>query len=775
MKDNYYIIDNEEEDSPFQLKEILSRYLKYWPWFIIAVIVSMLSALLYLRYASVVYSSVAKIKIIDDTKELDVTNDPLSLLAGGAKINVDNEIEILKSYRILDQVVTSLNLEISYYEEGNIKTKKIFNPPFSIKKYFPNDSLKESTQFYLDFEKNPPEISDSKGVVKKIDSNTVAFSNTNYPIEIHLNVFPDFSKFKSKQFSVKIRDKKEAVLDLAKNLEINLPNKNSEVLYLNLDSESPDLSEAILNEIINKFNEDGVLDRQLVSKRTMDFIDERFVFLSETLDSIEIEKKDFKKTNNLSYIEVDANTTLQKKSSVEKEVFQLETQIALSKLLKENLSLNNNDFQLLPSDVGLDNDGINNLVFQYNSTVLEREKLIVSAGINNPSIKVLSDQLINGRKNILNTINNYLDQLTISLNQLNGQKNITGAIFSKLPEKEKMLRAIERQQSIKENLFLLLLQKREEAAINFAVTAPSIKVVDYGLTDIKPIYPKKPLVLLAAICIGLFLPFVVLFIKFKLDTKINNKSDIEKLASDIPILAEIPTFKDPNNFIKTNEKSTKAESFRILATNVKFLLTKKQNDLANIILVTSSIKGEGKTTVTLNLAVALSNFDKKVLLIGADLRNPQLHNYFETDKSVLGLSNFLHDPKIDWKDCIHKPKEENVYLDICFSGPIPPNSAQILSRDHLSDFLDEARKEYDYIILDTAPTIQVADTLLISNHADVTVYVMRSKFTDKRLTLFSKDLSLNKKLNNMAYVLNDVGFNKTNGYNYGYEYGYGGD
>ncbi|WAC01161.1 AAA family ATPase [Lacinutrix neustonica] len=286
--------------------------------------------------------------------------------------------------------------------------------------------------------------------------------------------------------------------------------------------------------------------------------------------------------------------------------------------------------------------------------------------------------------------------------------------FLNFREKEMMLRSIERQQGIKENLFLLLLQKREEAAINFAVTAPSIKVVDYGLTSIKPVSPKKMIVALGALMLGLVLPLGFFYIKFTLDTKIKGKADLEKLAPGIPVLAEIPSLKDTTSFFSTNERSVKAESFRILATNLKYLLFKKQDDAGHIIFIASAVKGEGKTFVALNLAMAFAGLKKKVLLVGADLRNPQLHNYFKNDKQDIGLSNFLYNPETNWKDCINRNISENVFLDICFSGPIPPNAAELMAGDNLEKFFDYAKTEYDYIILDTAPTVPVADTLLIS-------------------------------------------------------------
>ncbi|UZO81455.1 polysaccharide biosynthesis tyrosine autokinase [Aquimarina sp. ERC-38] len=772
MKENYYVVDENENNNSFNIKEVINKYLHYWPWFAGSLLIAIVIAFLYFRYAPTVYATEAKIKIIDDSNELDIANEALSILGGGSNINLDNEIEVLQSYKLLEQVVSSLNLDIRYYEVGNIKTRRIFKPPFKVVKLFPDKKLKKSITYKIDLAVETPVISNSEGIKEVIHKSILTSSKFSYPVQIQIEKDFELEDFNSSVFEVKIITKKEAVLNLLKDLKVKPTTKNSEVLSISLQSDSPELSEAVLDEIIVKFDQDGILDRQLVSKRTIDFIDERFGYLTDELDSIESGKKDFKQSNNLSYIEADAGLTMQKKSETEREVFALETQVALSDLLKKNLS-KDNTIGLLPADIGLESNSINNLVSEYNVIALQREKLNASAGSNNPTVKVLTDQLERFKRNIITTVDSYQDQLEVSLNQLKRENYRAGSVFSKLPEKEKMLRAIERQQSIKENLFLLLLQKREEAAITYAVTAPSIKVVDYGLTGKKPISPKKPIILIASVFLGLAIPFIILFLRFSLDTKVENKTDLEKLALGIPILAEIPSLENPDSFFTTNERSVKAESFRILGSNVNYLLPKKVENKGSVIYVTSSIKGEGKTLIALNLSIAISSLKKNVLLVGADLRNPQLHNYFQIDKNVLGLSNYLHNTNIKWNNCIQNIVKDNNYLDICFSGPIPPNATQLLASERYGSFLELAKDNYDFVIIDTAPLALVADTLLISDFANITLCITRAAFTDKQLIKFSKGLSEDNKLKNMAYILNDVKFKKRGGYNYGYEYGYG--
>ncbi|PXX25045.1 tyrosine-protein kinase family protein [Arenibacter sp. ARW7G5Y1] len=772
MKETPYTIEHFEEEESFELKEILQKYLRYWPWFLVAIVFCLGIGYAYMRWAPIIYRSQAKIKIIDESQEVDIASNALSLLGGGSKINLENEIEILKSYRILSQVVNELHLDISFYEVGNVKTRRIWAPPFQITRHIAADSLNSSMPYFIEFKGGAAKITDVNEKVYTPNLKEPDLPTEGLPFDIKMVEGIDPIFYEGITYKMVLNPLKSTVLALANTIQVQATNKNSEILSLSLESESMDLNEAILNTLIEKFNQDGVLDRQLVSQRTLNFIDERFLYLSQELDSIEGGKESFKRSNNLSYIEADAGMSLQRKSETEEEVIKLENQISISEILKETV-INQSDYGLLPANIGIENTSLNNLVAGYNEMALEREKLLPTVGSNHPTLQNLNGQLERAKVNIIKSVNIYNTQLRNSLRQLKLEESRAGSVFSRLPEKEKMLRSIERQQSIKENLFLLLLQKREEAAISYAVTAPTVKVVDYGLTNNIPVSPKKTMVYALSLLAGLFLPFAVLYIRFTLDTKIHERTDIEKLSSDIPVVGEIPFFKDVKKKLEINDRSLMAESFRILSTNVDYLLTQKEKGTGQLVMVTSSIKGEGKTLVAHNLSLAYASLNKKVLLIGADLRNPQLHSFYGISVNHLGLSDYLKDPGMNWKDCVVMSGNDNPTLQICFGGSVPPNTPQLLSSSGFEKFINAAKKEFDYIIVDTAPTMLVTDTLLISKFADATVFVTRSGLTDKRLLEFSKNLHKTKKLRNMAYVVNGVGNGKAKGYNYGYGYGYG--
>jgi capsular exopolysaccharide synthesis family protein len=321
---------------------------------------------------------------------------------------------------------------------------------------------------------------------------------------------------------------------------------------------------------------------------------------------------------------------------------------------------------------------------------------------------------------------------------------------------------------------LLLLQKREESAIAYAVTSPSIKIIDYANSSIYPISPKKNILYFAAFLIGFFFPFSILYIYFLFDSKIKNKNEIEFTSSNVPIIAEIPYFEGFKIFNDKNDRSVHAETFRIFSSNVNFSLPiKEDNKLGDLILTTSSIMGEGKTYITANLALALASYNKKVLLIGADMRKPKLAEALKMEFSGKGLSSYLREKETNWKDLLIKNSE----IDVLFSGYIPPNSSNLLSNGRFELLIEEAKKEYDYILVDSAPTIYVNDTFLISKLADLTIYVTRFDYTERELIKYSNDLNTKNKLTNMAYIVNGIknttNFNYKYNYNYGYGYGYG--
>ena len=765
--------DTNSKDQGDFIKFQIQKYSRYWVWFALSIVLSLTFAYLYLRYTPKIYTSHAKIKILNKSKGLELPSS--AFVFNRSNINLENEIEIIKSYRIIESVVDSLDLTFRYFEEGNVLTTEINQLPFNLRKIISNDSIYKSSSYRIEVLENAFEITyEENEEIQVFPQFDTSLKNHNLPFELTINSTSNLNDIIGKIYIVKISPMSVITKGLKSKVNINMLGKNSDLLQLNFSSQSKAKNERILNTLVTVFNIDGIRDRQQVSKRTMDFIDERFEILIRKLDSIEIDIKDYKQENNLITLESDAELGMTQRTLSEQELFNIENQLILSDLLKQTLENPSSDSDLLPSNIGLNNSSINNLVDNYNKLVLERDNLIISAGENNPSV-VFSNKMLNETKlNIFASIESYVAQLSASKSQMiNKNKKYASKVYS-LPAKEKAMTDIYRQREIKQSLYLFLLQKREEAAINYAITEPSIKVVEDAISKGQPIFPNSRNTYLMAIVLGLLIPFGLIYIYFLLNTKIKNREDVSQINSKIPIVGEIPIVNDKKIlFSDPEDHSTAAEAFRILSSNVNYILPVNDGDKGRVIFCTSTIKGEGKTFASINLSLALSSINKKVLLIGADLRNPQLHSYIKEDRHIQGLSYYLHESDCNWKDLIIKgfPKHKN--HDIILSGSIPPNPANLLTNGRFNKLIEEAKNEYDYIIADTAPTLLVTDTMLVSDLADTTIYLIRPNHTEKKLLSFSKDLFESGRLKNMAYIINGIDAKKSHGYGYNYGYGYG--
>jgi tyrosine-protein kinase Etk/Wzc len=763
----------ELEDTSVDWLVEASKYLRFWYWFVLSAVVFVVGANVYLRYTPNSYQTAAKIKILDNsTNSFKMPTDAISLFAK-SKLNLENEVEVIKSHRIMQMVVQKINLTTTYFQTGYVKSTELWEDrPFSIEWIGHEYDLKtKNAQVIIKLKDNGYVLAQNEediklkqyGIVYKLD-NSISFKitkNVDY-----ISPIP-----KTNEYGFRILTPENAAAQLIGQIGVENIGKQSEILALTITGTNKDKSEAILNTLLDQFDWDGIRDRQLISQRTIDFVNERFVNLTRELDSIETGKEAYKRTNELSYLEADAGISAKIKSESDAEVFEVETQVELSKLLAKTLQ-SDKKISLLPANIGVTNSQINNLIEQYNALVLEREKGLLSAGEKNPITLAATQKIQELQQNILASVAAYQKQLGVTLAKYNTLKSQNRSLYSTIPAKEKMLRSIERQQKIKETLYLLLLQKREEAAINKAITAPSIKVVDYAISGNAPVSPKRQIVLLSALLLGLLLPFGILYFYFLLDNKIHSKQDIERVVPEMPVIAEIPNIKGDQMYITDNDRSILAESFRILRTNINYVMPFKPAGEGQIIYVTSTIKGEGKTFTSVNLALILASMQKKVLLLGSDLRNPQLHKFLNLEREQKGVSGYLYDTSIAWKSLVHERQLGNNHLDIILAGSIPPNPAELLSNGRFELMINEVKQEYDYVIVDCAPTILVTDTLLISQLADVTLYLTRAGFTEIRLLQFSKELKQLHKLKNMSYVLNNVGDSKSYGYNYSYNYGY---
>jgi len=741
------------------------KYLSFWKWYLLSVIIFISMSFIFLRYTHNVYKSTAKIKMLDKNKD-QLLMPTAQNIFNNNQINLENEIEIIKSYPILKKVVDELNLTYNFYSSGEIMTTRLVKFPFNFVHKSLYNPLNEKIEYNIKFTEENILIEYNDKTVKFTGHSTIK-QNHDLPFDCSWDI-DNIINNSYTSFTLELIPEKIFIEELKKNLSVSVLGKKSEIISINYISENPKYSENIINSLIRSFNDDGVNDRQLVHQRTISFVNERFFDLSVQLDSIETKKQKYKLENNFIDIESNSSISLELNSKYNEELFYNENQIILSEMLL--VAYEENDYDLLPANILLDNNSVNELTNEYNDLVLKRRNLSLNLGENNTTLKNIDINLNQIKSNIISSVKSYILQLNKRKQQLSNLNSKFNLDLNKIPEKEKVLRAIERNQIIQEKLFLYLLQKREEAEVNYAITEPTVKVVEYAISENKPHYPNRSIIYFLSLVFAFVFPSTIIYLILLFDTKIHSRHDLEN--KNLNIVGEIPFFDLPETekvFTNPDDRSIISESFRMLMSNVRYLL--KNDTKSNVILVTSSIKGEGKTLNALNLALSFSSVGKKVLLLGCDLRNPQLHKYFNYDKNVPGLVDYLVDNKTEWKkNILHPFVSQN--LDILLSGPLPPNPLNLINNGNIDILLKDARKTYDHIIIDSAPTLLVADTQSLISKSDILIFITRCNVTEKDVLSHISKVSEESETN-VGVVLNGVGQKNSYGYSYGYRYGYG--
>lgn len=755
----------ENQDSNFDIKELIFKYLAFAHWIVLGAVIALTCAFFYLRYAQESYQASNVIKILDNNNSgFKMPSDGMSFFSRN-KVNLENETEVLQSSLLLERVVEDLDLQNAYFTLGKIKEIEIGpNAPFYIQ-WHGTSEIVNQIQTKLEIELT------SKGYYVKGQSDLKIFGK---PYSFNDNSFtiflkPNITIVSSGNYEIR-KYKKDIAVQATKSLVAVTPvGKQSELLRITVTANNPDKAANIANKLAEVFNEDGIRDRQLVHKKTIDFVNERFGFLFRELDSIESNKANYKQGQKIYDFQANAGMLLSTKSVTEVDLNQAKTQIVLSEILVETLT-KAPLYELLPANIGLEQFEVAGLIDKYNDLILKQQKLLQTLGENDPVVLELKSLQKDLKSNIRTSLNTYKKVLQSKLAAVQNINNKQTKEYTALPFQEKAIRSIERQQEIKETLYIILLQKREEAAVNFAITNPSIKMVDLAKPFQNPISPKSLIVYLAALLLGIGIPIGLIYLYFFFDTKIHSKKDIISVVKDIPLIAEIPHIEDESKLVKYLDRSVLSEAFRMLRTNLNFLI--KDKNQSQVVFTTSTIKGEGKTFISINLAVTLSSLGKKVILLGADLRNPQLHKILKVSRHQKGISNYLHDTVTSLEDIIQDGKQYNLKCDFIFSGSIPPNPAELLSNGRFELLLEELKKQYDFIVVDTAPALLVADTTLIANLSDVLIFVIRANHTEKNLLHFINELKAQDKIKNAGIVLNNVGEEKGYGYKYGYSYSY---
>ncbi len=767
-------------------KSIITSYTKHWKWFVFSVVVALIFAHVHLRYATSEYAAMAKIQISEDSNssaELSAFKD-LGIMGGGGQDRAEDEMEILNSRSNYIEVVKNLNLNVRTIALGNVKDSEIYRDrPFNIN-FISNDSIINSSrfEFYIELSSDI-----SYGFSLKHDSPLKVYSfGKNVPTEIGEIIItpnlPYFMNYKGQKLKVSIAPVVLVAEFCRSKTVVSQTEKFSNIINISLKDPVKEKAIDIVDELIAIYNQNAIEDKKAIADKTSEFINKRIELISGTLTLVDQDAQELLTKKGITGAGFEASTAVQISAASRQNLENAKVQLQMITGMKDYVNQETGYEEMPVVDVG--SDAIVETTSKFNQLVAERKRLLKSADEKNPMIVYLDQQLDGLKTTMQSSLEAMERNVGMNVGTLQGQMGrIQGTIYS-APENQRDLRVITRQQETTESIYLYLLQKREESQITAASSPEKSKVVDSAYASNIPVSPKRSITYLASLILGLLVPFSVVYGKDLLDNKIHNKIGLEKLVKDVPVLAELPKIlRKENILVKVGERTVLAESLRILRTNLDYIIKSKKKIGAgsNVIYVTSSVSGEGKTLIASNLAMIFANTNKKVLLIGADIRNPKIYQFYSgknvdklgkptRNKEDKGLTEFLVDQTLGSKDIISTMLAHEQTVDVVYSGKIPPNPAELLMNGRMKELLDEVVDKYDYIIVDTAPLMVVTDTLLISEYADHIIYVTRAGMTETRVIDFPLKLKAEGKLKGLLFVVNDV---KESNLGYGGKYGYG--
>ena len=550
-------------------------------------------------------------------------------------------------------------------------------------------------------------------------------------------------------------------------LSIAPTSKTTSVAVISLKNSSLQCGQDFINQLLEMYNRNTNNDKNEIAQKTAEFIDERISIISKELGSTEADLETFKRDAGITDLTSEAQIALAGNAEYEKKSVENRTQISLVNDLRKYLK--GNEYEVLPSNVGLQDAALIGAIERYNEMLVERKRLLRTSTENNPTIVNLDTSIRAMKANVQATLEGTLQGLMITKSNLDREASRYSRRISNAPGQERAYVSIARQQEIKAGLYLMLLQKREENAIALAATANNAKIIDEAIADDTPVSPKRSMIYLIALVLGVGIPVGIIYLIELTKFKIEGRADVEKLTS-VPIIGDIPLTDEKNDkngsiAVFENKNNLMSETFRNIRTNLQFMLDNDQK----VILVTSTVSGEGKSFVSANLAISLSLLGKKVVIVGLDIRKPGLNKVFHLSNKEKGITQYLSNPETDLMELV-QPSDVNKNLFVLPGGAVPPNPTELLARNGLDKAIEILKQNFDYVIMDTAPIGMVTDTLLVGRVADLSVYVCRADYTHKAEYTLINELAIEKKLSKLCTVINGVDLKKRK---YGYYYGYG--
>ena len=770
----------EQSEEQVNIQELLFRYLIHWPWFVVSIIICIACAWGYLRLTTPIYNISATVLIKDEKKGggASMSSDLEKMGLEGfvsSSSNVDNEIEVLRSKSLSREVVNNLGLFVTYMDEDEFPSKELYHtsPVLVSLTHQEADKLPGRMEINMILqptgalgvqitvgEKEYRKQFDKLPAVFPTDEGTVAFFANNDTLSA---VCPE-NITKERHITAFINRPFSVLKEYVNSLSIAPTSKTTSVVVISLENTNTRRGRDYINKLLEMYNINANNDKNEVAQKTAEFIDERIGIISKELGSTEQDLENFKRSAGITDLSSEAQIALTGNAEYEKKRVENQTQINLVMDLQRYMK--GNEYEVLPSNIGLQDAASAGAIDRYNQMLVERKRLLRTSTENNPTIINLDTSIRAMRTNVQATLDATLKGLQITKEDLAREASRYSRRINDAPTQERQFVSIARQQEIKSGLYLMLLQKREENAITLAATANNAKIIDEALADDNPISPKKMLVYLAALVLGVGLPVGVIYLIGLTKFKIEGRADVEKLTS-LPVVGDIPLADEKTGSIAVfeNQNNLMSETFRNVRTNLQFMLENGKN----VILVTSTISGEGKSFISANLAISLSLLGKKVVIVGLDIRKPGLNKVFNIPKKEHGITQYLTNTTANLMDFV-QPSDINKNLFILPGGTVPPNPTELLARGGLEKAIETLKANFDYVILDTAPVGMVTDTLLVGRVADLSVYVCRADYTHKAEYTLINELAIEKKLSKLCTVINGVDLKKRK---YGYYYGYG--
>lgn len=764
----------------FSLMDFIHLVINNWYWFVISVAICMAAAVFHIKKTPKTYSRTATILVKDSRKggnsDLMAFND----LAGvNTRKSVDNELIILSSNKLRHDVARRLRLDINYSDKVGLRPRNLYGiSPVAMS--IVNDNETDSFAFTLTIGADSTvSLTDfaGMGVNESAAASTVKAhlgDTINTPIGgIIINPTLYYNK-NEEGHVIRISKSSIAAASGLATVSVALADKNSSIIAISKMDSNPRRAEDIINMLITCYEDDTKADKKRVSEATAAFISDRLALISSELGDVDEDVASFKQSHQMVSLESEAARNMSESDRFRMEGLQLENQIRMSNFIKDYLLDPTHTNDLIPAAVAVSDPATNANIANYNETLIRRDKLLANSSTSNPMIQEIDSQLSAIRRSIIASIDNQIATLNIQLDNIRAQQNRAASRVSAIPRQEKQIQSITRQQKIKEELYLYLLNKREENEIALNVVEGNARIIDPAYGSGAPVAPIVSSILLAALLLGLAVPLAILYVIEILNTTIRGRKDLEEHLS-VPFLGEVPLFKgtmDHGIVVRDHSTDAVSEAMRIIRSNMTFM--KAKSERLQSIMITSSNPHAGKTFISSNLAMSLALTNKRVILIDFDLRRRTLSKEFGQRHNRKGLSSYLAGTFTELNDIIFN-SNMNANLDIIYAGPQPPNPAEMLMSEKLDKMMEELKTRYDYVIIDAVPSMMIADAQIINRLADLTIYVVREGLLDRRQLPDIERLYTSGKFSNMSIILNGSSSNNGYGYRhgYGYQYGYG--